>query len=222
MKIAIIGSGNVGGALARGLKGKGYSVTLGVRHPASVDIAALARETDAAVAFPAEAAAMADLVILALPWSVAELAVKELGPLTGKVVIDCMNPLAMIDGALALQIGHSTSGGEIVQSWLPEARVVKTLNQVGAEIMADNTGLEHRPVQFLAGNDESAKMLAARLLASLGFEPLDAGDITRSRLLEPFGMVWINQALIRGKGREWAMAAVQRSNRRPKPIVTLS
>ena len=47
-----------------------------------------------------------------------------------------------------------------------------------------------------------------RMLADLGFEALDAGDITRARLLEPLGMVWINQAILRGKGRAWAFAAV--------------
>ena len=48
----------------------------------------------------------------------------------------------------------------------------------------------------------------AALLRDLGFDPHDAGDLTKARLLEPFGMVWINQALIRGKGRDWAFAAV--------------
>jgi predicted dinucleotide-binding enzyme len=85
---------------------------------------------------------------------------------------------------------------------------VKTLNQVGAEMMADNTSLPNRPVMFMAGNDDAAKGAVAQLLTDLGFDPLDAGDITRSRLLEPFGMVWINQALFRGKGRSWAFAAV--------------
>jgi hypothetical protein len=86
--------------------------------------------------------------------------------------------------------------------------VVKTLNQVGAEIMADNARLPHRPVMFMAGNDAVAKQQTAAVLAAIGFEPLDAGDITRSRLLEPFALTWINQALFRGKGRNWAFAAV--------------
>jgi predicted dinucleotide-binding enzyme len=87
---------------------------------------------------------------------------------------------------------------------------VKTLNQVGAEIMANNAGMPHRPVMFMAGDDTQAKGIVATVLTDLGFEPLDAGDITKSRLLEPFGMVWINQALPRGKGRTWAFAAVER------------
>jgi predicted dinucleotide-binding enzyme len=209
MRIAIIGTGNVGAAIARGLKGKGHAVTLGARDPEAPEVAALAAETGAAVALPAEAAAEAEVVILALPWGAAEAAIRALGDLKGRIVIDCMNPLGMVDGALGLTIGHTSSGGEIVQGWLPRARVVKTLNQVGAEIMAKNDHLPHRPVMFMAGNDDGAKAQVAQILADLGFEALDAGDIAKSRLLEPFGMVWINQALFRGKGRQWAFAAVE-------------
>lgn len=208
MRIAIIGTGNVGSAIARGLKGKGHAVILGARNPEAAEVAALASETGATAARPAEAAAAAELVILSLPWTSAETAVKALGPLDGKTVIDCMNPLGMVGGALALTLGHDTSGGELVAGWLPGAHVVKTLNQVGAEIMQRNDHLPHRPVMFMAGNDTTAKAQVARLLSDLGFEALDAGDITKSRLLEPFGMVWINQALFRGKGRQWAFAAV--------------
>lgn len=209
MRVAIIGSGNVGGAIARGLKGKGHTVILGARDPLAADVAVLAAETDSSVALPAEAAGRADVIVLALPWAAAEMAVKALGGLPGKIVIDCMNPLGMVGGALGLTVGHTTSGGEIVQSWLPEAKVVKTLNQVGAEIMAKNGQLPHRPVMFMAGDDTSAKEAAAVLLRDLGFEALDAGGITKSRILEPFAMVWINQALLRGKGRAWAFAAVE-------------
>jgi hypothetical protein len=208
MRIAIIGTGNVGGAIARGLKGKGHAVSFGARNPDEAEVQALAAETGADVALPAAAAAEADLVILALPWGVAEAAVKALGNLAGKVVIDCMNPIGRSAGGMGLTLGHTNSGGEVVAGWLPGARVVKTLNQVGAEIMAKNDYLPHRPVMFMAGDSDPAKAQVAAVLADLGFEPLDAGDITKSRLLEPFGMVWINQALFRGKGRTWAFAAV--------------
>lgn len=209
MRIAIIGTGHVGSAIARGLRGKGHMVTLGARDPGAAAVQAIAAETGAAVARPDAAAAGADLVFLALPWNTAEAAVKALGDLSGKSVVDCMNPLGMVDGALGLVVGHSTSGGELVQGWLKGANVVKALNQVGAEIMARNDGLSHRPVMFMAGNSEAAKAQVAAVLVDLGFDPLDAGDITKSRLLEPFAMVWINQSLFRGKGRNWAFAAVE-------------
>lgn len=206
MRIAIIGTGNVGGAIARGLTGKGHDLVLGARDPAKVGV--LAAATGAEVTPPAEAARGADIVILALPWGAAEAAIRGLGDLTGQTVVDCMNPIGRTGGGLGLTLGHATSGGEVVQGWLPGAHVVKTLNQVGAEIMADTARLPHPPVMFMAGDDAGAKARVGRMLADLGFEALDAGDITKARLLEPFGLVWINQAILRGKGRNWAFAAV--------------
>ena len=206
MRIAIIGTGKVGLALARGLQGKGHQITLGARDPQRA--AKQAAETGARVVRPEESAAGAELVVLALPWATAEAAVKSLGDLSGKIVIDCMNPLGMIDGKLGLTVGYHRSGAEMVAAWAPGARVVKTLNQVGAELMADNTGLPHRPVMFMAGDDATAKAAVTTLLTDLGFEPLDAGELEKARILEPFALVWINQAILRGKGRNWAFAAV--------------
>jgi predicted dinucleotide-binding enzyme len=208
MRIAIIGTGNVGGAIARGMARKGHKVTLGTRDPGKAEIVALAAATGASLALPPDAAAGAEVVVLALPWRVAEAAVRGLGDLSGKVVIDCMNPLGMVDGALGLVVGHTTSGAEILQGWIPGARVVKTLNQVGAEIMATNDHLPQRPVQFVAGDDPAAKAVALGLLSDLGFQGLDAGPLSRARILEPFALVWINQSMLRGKGRNWAFAAV--------------
>ena len=205
MQIAILGTGQVGQAIAQGLAGGGHTITFGTRTPASAPLGARAAD-------PAVAAQDAEIVILALPWRVAETVVSSLGDLRGKIVIDCMNPLAVVDGALALTLGHGTSAGEVVQAWLPAARVVKTLNQVGAEVMADTGGLPARPVMFMAGNDPAAKQTVGLVLARLGFDPLDAGDITKARLLEPFGMLWINQAIARGKGRAWAFATVERNS----------
>jgi predicted dinucleotide-binding enzyme len=208
MRIAIIGTGNVGAALARGLRRAGHDVTLGTRHPEEAAVRALATETGSRAVQPRDAVLSADVVILALPWSAVESAVEGLGDLSGMIVIDCTNPLGRVEGGFGLTIGHTNSAGEVLQRLLPAARVVKTLNQVGAEIMAGNTHLPHRPVMFMAGNDAAAKTEVAGLLRDLGFDPLDAGDIAKSRLLEPLALVWINQALARGKGRDWAFAAV--------------
>jgi 8-hydroxy-5-deazaflavin:NADPH oxidoreductase len=111
-----------------------------------------------------------------------------------------MNPLVMAQGRLGLALGHDASGGEAVAGWLPGARVVKTLNQVGAEVIAGARDLPRRPAMVMAGEDEGAKAVVAGLLGELGFEALDAGGLVQARLLEPFGMLWINQAMARGKG----------------------
>lgn len=210
MQIAILGTGNVGSALARALSRAGHRLTLGTRdatHPAP-DTAALAAATAARLATPHDAAQAADVILLALPWAALAPTLPSLGDLAGKTVIDCTNPLAPTPHGLDLALGHADSGGEQVQRLLPGAHVVKTLNQTGAEMMEHNRHLPHRPVQFLAGDDAQAKATAATLLRDLGFDPLDAGPLHRARLLEPFALLWINQALMRGKGRHWAFAAL--------------
>jgi 8-hydroxy-5-deazaflavin:NADPH oxidoreductase len=210
MKIAIIGLGNVGSALARGWTGR-HELLLGTRDASDAEANDLAKQTGGKLMSQADAAGAAEIVVLALPWNAAEKAVASLGNLAGKVVIDCMNPLGMVDGKLGLLVGHSTSGGEVLAGWLPGVTIVKTLNQVGAEIMADNARMAARPAMFMAGDDPQAKAKVTQLLADLGFEAMDAGDLKMARILEPYGMVWINQALLRGKGRDWAFAALPRN-----------
>lgn len=210
MRIAIIGAGNVGGALARGWARSGHEISLGVRDRAAPKVLAVMKEARASALDPATAAAGSDVIVLALPWATAETAVKALGDLRGKVVIDCMNPLAMTDGVLGLDRGFSTSGAETLATWIPGARVVKTLNQVGAELMDQAASLAGRPLMLIAGDDADAKKVATALVEALGFEGWDAGDLRQARLLEPFGMVWINQALMRGAGRDWAFGAIRR------------
>lgn len=209
MKIAVIGAGNVGSALGTGWAKAGHTIVFGVRDVNKANVKVLCARIGATAVPSADAARQSDVVVLALPWTVAENAVKALGDLKGKIVIDSMNPLAMKDGALGLERGFVTSGGEAVASWLPGARVVKTFNQVGADMMMAGDQFATRPVMFLAGDDDAAKSTVAQLVSELGFEALDAGGIKQARILEPFAMVWINQALFRGLGRNWAFGVLR-------------
>ena len=209
MKISVIGAGNVGSALGTAWARVGHSIIFGVREVSKPEIISLCAKIGATAAAPADAAAQSEVVVLALPWSAAETAVKSLGSLKNKIIIDSMNPLAMKDGALGLERGFTTSGGEAVASWLPDAMVVKTFNQVGAEMMKAGDRFETRPVMFLAGDDLGAKAAVSKLVEELGYEALDAGALKQSRILEPFAMVWINQALIRGLGRDWAFGVLR-------------
>ncbi|RKF06542.1 dinucleotide-binding enzyme [Oceaniradius stylonematis] len=211
MTIAIIGAGHVGRALAAGWARAGHDIVLGVRARRSTDGASIGDAPGVRRENPRDAARAASTVVLALPWAAAETALPTLGDLTGKTVIDCMNPITRTPDGMGLAVGHTSSGAEQVARWLPGANIVKTLNQVGAEIMADTSGFAMPPVMFMAGDDDGAKAVVAGLLTDLGFEPLDAGDLTRARLLEPYALVWINQAILRGKGRSWAFAAVERA-----------
>lgn len=206
MKIAIIGTGNVGHALAFALRDTAHQVALGARNPDSAMARQLAADSGARLLTPDDAAAAADVVVLALPWAVAEEALAALGPLDGKVVIDCMNPLGMVDGVLDLTLGHAVSGAEMVQRWLPGAHVVKALNQVGAEVLGNARAMARRPVMFVAADAPDAKAATLSLMSDLGFEGRDAGPLRRARLLEPYALIWIDQAMLRGAGRNWALA----------------
>jgi len=211
MRIAIIGAGKVGTAVGAGWARAGHEIVLGVRDPKNPKLDALVPRVGGKAVAQAEAARDAEVVVLALPWRAAEEVVKALGDLSKKIVIDCMNPLVMTPDGLGLDRGFSASGAEAVAAWLPGARVVKTLNQVGAEIMADASGFPVRPVMFAAGDDADAKATVLALLGELGFEGRDAGSLRQARLLEPLGLLWISQAMIHGAGRDWAFGVLRRA-----------
>lgn len=202
MRIAVIGAGNVGSTLGHAWQRHGHEITYGVRNPDDgryVDLGA-------AVTDNAAAAADADVVALCTPWQATQTAVSACGDLTGKVLIDCTNPLT--PDVTALELGHTTSGAEQVAAWAPGARVCKAMNQIGAPMM-DLPALPASPVMFVCGDDSDAKDVAAQLVRELGFETLDAGDLTAARLLEPLALLWIHMALRRGLGTGWALGVLR-------------
>jgi 8-hydroxy-5-deazaflavin:NADPH oxidoreductase len=206
MRIAILGVGNVGWALARAWAKAGHDIVLGLRdttrHQAQI------AETRAQAMSLSKAAASGDVIVLALPWTAAETALAGPGDLSGRIVIDAMKQIARTADGPDLDRGHTTSGAETVATWLPGARIVKTLNQCGAQVMANNAAMSHRPAMFMASDDASAKAIVAPLLYDLGFDPMDAGNLAKASLRESLAMVWINQSVMRGKGRNWALAAL--------------
>ncbi|WP_020098825.1 NAD(P)-binding domain-containing protein [Mycobacterium sp. 360MFTsu5.1] len=202
MRIAIIGAGNVGSTLGRAWQRLGHEITYGVRNPDDDRYASLG----AAVTDNATAATGADVVALCTPRQGTQAAVSACGDLTGKVLIDCTNPLT--PDVTALELGHTTSGAEQVAAWAPGARVCKAMNQIGAPMM-DSPALPSSPVMFVCGDDADAKAIAAQLVRELGFETLDAGDLTAARLLEPLALLWIHMALRRGLGTGWALGVLR-------------
>lgn len=211
MKIAIIGAGNVGGTLGRAWAAKGHEVCYGVRTPQEAKTQELVKATGptARAGSPDEAAAFGEVVVLATPWAATEAAVKAAGDLTGKVVLDCTNPLK--PDLSGLEVGHTTSGGEMVAGWAKGAKVCKAFNTTGANIMAEPVVGGVRTVMFVCGDDEAAKRVALRLAADVGFDAVDAGGLAQSRLLEPWALLWIHLAYKGGIGRDYGFALVKRS-----------
>ena len=213
MKLSIIGAGNVGGALGTAWAQKaGHDVFFGVRNPAADKTQALVKSigAKARVGTAAEAAAFADTIVLATPWTATEAAITAMGSLKGKIVIDSTNPLMVGPNGLGLEIGHSTSGGEHVHNWAAGASVFKALNTTGFGGMANPVFKGVKSVMFVAGDDEANKPKVMDLVGQLGFDVVDAGALINARLLEAHAMLWIDLALFRGQGRDWAFAIVRR------------
>jgi len=196
MNIGILGTGDVARSLAAGFLKLSHAVRLGTRDPGSAKVKewlAYAGKGAGAVTF-ADAAAFSEIVVLATLWSGTENALKLAGKkaLAGKVVIDATNPLVFRPGAPpALALGHTDSGGEQVQRWLPESRVVKCFNMVGHAHMVSPSFPGGPPDMFYCGNDAAAKETVAKLLTQLGWPSTDLGGIEYARVLEPLCILWV-------------------------------
>jgi predicted dinucleotide-binding enzyme len=208
MKIAIIGAGVVGTALAKGWTGGGHTVRFGARDPASAKVVqALGAVPGATAESIASAVAWCDVAVLATPWGGTEAAVKAAGDFGGKPLLDATNPLTPTYG---LAVGHTTSGGEQVAGWAANAQVVKIFNTTGFGNMSDSRYPQGKAVMLLCGADAAAKGVAAGLAGDLGFEPVDVGALDCARYVEPFAMVWIKLALAQGLGRDIAFSLMRR------------
>ena len=203
MKIGILGTGDVGKALGNGFVALGHEVKMGSREAGNqkaADWAKTAGALGSAGTF-AEAVEFADVVVLALLWSGTENALKLAGPgkFAGKAVIDATNPLTFEPGKPpALALGHTDSGGEQVQRWLPSARVVKAFNIVGHALMFKPQLPGGPPDMFICGNDKAAKQTVTEILAAFGWPAIDVGGIEGSRLLEPLCILWVGYGMSTG------------------------
>ncbi len=196
MKVAILGTGDVGQVLGAGFAGLGHQVKMGSRDPRQEKVLAWVKTTggSAFVGTFAEAAAFAELAVLATLWQGTENALRLAGPknLAGKIVIDATNPLdfsrGMPPGLAATPAG---SGGEQVQRWLPQAHVVKAFNTVGHRHMIQPQFPGGPPDMFICGNDAGAKQTVTGILRDFGWPTVDLGGIECSRYLEALAMIWI-------------------------------
>ena len=198
MRIAIIGAGNVGGALASSSVRAGHTVTLSAKDPAHAD--AKAKETGArAVESAADAVRDADVVILAVPYPAVDSVLDELGgALAGKVLIDVTNRVKM--EAMADSV-DGTSAAEHIQKKAPKARVAKAFNYAFASKQADPKADGQSIDGYVASDDADAKKTTLELARSIGFRPIDVGPLAMSRALE--AMAILNIALQIQHGWPW-------------------
>ncbi len=197
MKVGILGTGDVGKALAKGFAGIGYEVMIGSRDANGEKVQAIIKEVGAKTSAGtfADAAQFCDLAVISTLWSGTENAIKLAGAenLAGKIVIDTTNPLDFSKGMPPhLAIGHTDSAGEQIQSWLPDSKVVKAFNIVGNTDMVNPDFPGGAPDMFICGNDGDAKKKVTEILGAFGWSSVvDIGSMEGARLLEPLCILWV-------------------------------
>jgi len=203
MNVGILGTGDVGRALGIGFINNGHSVMIGSRAPGSDKAKELLAKIGprASVGTFAQAARFGEVIVQATLWSGTENAIRLADPenFSGKVVIDATNPLIFhSDGPPTLALGQTDSGGEQVQRWLPDARVVKAFNIVGNAQMVNPQFPGGTPDMFICGNDAGAKRTVTDILKSFGWPTIDIGGIEGARLLEPMCILWVKFGVMTG------------------------
>ncbi len=207
MKIAIIGTGNVGKALGTGWASAGHDIIFGSRQAGTSAVAALEEQAHITVAQPSVAAEGAEIVVLATPWPATRAVVESLGDLAGKTVIDCTNP---IGPNFSFQALPGQSGGEQVAGWAKGAHVVKAFNTTGAKNMMMPQIDVQKLAMFMCGDNVDAKRNVSMLAEALGFDAIDNGGLTQAFYLEAMAMVWITQAYQQGWGPDFGFVVARR------------
>ena len=180
MRIAILGAGRVGSTLGRLWHAAGHDVTFAARDAARPQALAAELGERAHAASVADAAAGADVVLVAVPGPAVTGVLQAAGPLDGRVIIDAANSFRQQQVTL-----RSLAGA------FPRAHWVRAFNSLSASIMADDNDRQPPWVVFLSGDDE-AKPVVAQLIRDAGFDPVDLGGIDDSRLQDPGSALWLS------------------------------
>lgn len=188
--IAVIGTGNVAGALGTEFAAQGHDIVYGSREPDRDEVTALVERTggNASATTQAEAVAGADMVVLAVPGEVAAEVAGSLGDLSGKIIIDPTNRISRGDDGF-MHYTMDTSNAELIQAAAPGASVVKAFNALSFRTMMEPGGAVSIP---LVGDDADAKARVAELVAGMGLEPLDAGPLSAAHIVKGMLAIWIN------------------------------
>lgn len=209
MRIGILGTGGVGGVLGVKWAHAGHHVLFGSRTPLSEKSEALTVRAgpNAKVATLAGAVEHSEALVVAVPWGAVAETLALAGPIAGKVVIDCVNPLKPDLSGLATE---TTSAAEEIARLVPKAHVVKAFNTASTKVMLNPAFPAGQATMFFCGDDPDAKLLVKGLIAEIGFEPVDAGPLHHARYLESLAMLYIHLAIRGGWGSNCAFQMVKR------------
>jgi predicted dinucleotide-binding enzyme len=207
-KVAVIGSGDVGRALADGFLKYGREVMRASRDPSKLDDWKGTAGAGAATGTFDDAAKWGDIVVLAVKGTAAESAVDLCGVanLAGKTVIDATNPIAdepPVNGVLKFFTSLDDSLMERLQRQAPGANFVKAFSSVGNAFMVDPDFEDTKPTMFICGNDDAAKAEVTSILDEFGWETEDMGPVEAARAIEPLCILWCIPGFARN---EWSHA----------------
>jgi len=206
-KIAVIGSGQVGDALANGFLKHGYAVMRGTREPSKLADWKNGAKGEASVGTFADAAKWAEIVVVAVKGTAAEAAIDQAGiaNLANKTVIDASNPIADAppqNGVIQYFTGPNESLMERLQNKAPDAHFVKAFNSVGNMFFV-NPQFSTKPTMFICGNDEGAKKDTTEILTKFGWDTADMGGVEVARPIEALCILWCAPGMLKN---EWKHA----------------
>ena len=209
MKLAFIGIGNVGFALANNLQQKGHEILIAHDDLQSESIQKAQAKNPAFDAFTVqEAVNKADLVFLATPFRVSESIVLSID-FKGKILIDCTNP---VGSGISHGLKSEISGAEKIQEWANNAQVVKAYTIYGFENLNNSSFPDYnvKPVMLIAGDDAASKDVVTNLNADLGFDTLDTGALSQSLHLEHMTLLWVKMVRANGHHPNFTWAYLER------------
>ena len=201
MRIGVLGSGLMGGKLGTFFARAGHKVVFSyARSQEKLEDLARDAQGNARAGTPAEAAKESDALLLAVHWNRLNDVLKQVGDLSGKVIVTCALP--MNDDNTGLVVAHTSSGAEELAKKVRKARVVCAFGTVPSEVffgVFEARQKSPRPSLVFCGDDAGAKDVAARLIRDVGFDPVDAGPLSVARYLEPFALL-MGQLAYEGEG----------------------
>jgi predicted dinucleotide-binding enzyme len=197
MRIAILGSGNIGGTLGKKWAQAGHDVMFGVRDTNSAKVKALlqAAGRKASADTVANTIAFGDVVLVAIPWSAVEATVKaNAEAIGGKMIIDASNNFG----------GPVVSNVETILAQAPAAKVYRAFNSLGWENFEDPQIGETQVDLFYCGADGETRQVIEGLIKDVGLRPVWVGDLDQVHLVDAIGSLWVTLAFRQGMGRRLA------------------
>lgn len=182
LKIGIIGTGHIGGTLARLWVAAGHEVLISSRHPDGLKALAASLGPRARVGTPREAAVFGEVVLVSVPYGALPQVGRDLkAELAGKIVLDTCNPYPSRDGEMAVE-ARKVSTGVADPQFLPGVRLVRAFNAINSGELASQAHRVGEPIAIpLAGDDAQALTVAERLVRDAGFAPVVVGPLSRAR-----------------------------------------